>query len=302
MDTTLLPPAAPSRRPAISPARDQFQSWLMVSLWSLTVLPFVALVASVHALNAWQDDRMLQSQPMHAIYISVFLTLLVIALRAATPAAAATGGIICFCMALAASSTTQHLHQTLLPALILLFLLTYSATRLGHARKLSLGIAESLRGRQTRQIIANLGAASFAAMAQTITSAFVVGALAALAEATADTLASELGPLLPGPTILINTFRRVPRGTDGGVSLGGTLCAIAGAAAITWAGISALHLGWLEAKIAFLAAIFGLLVDSVLGATLERRGYIGNDMVNLVSSGLTVIIATSFALLLLNYL
>jgi len=299
---THLPQPVAARSAAIPPARERFQSWLMVTLWALIVFPFVSIIAAVHTDNAIEDHALLTSQPMHAVYISIVLTLLVLALRAATPAAAACGGIICFSLALAASTWTQHLYQTLLPSLVLLFLLTYTATHIGRRRKLALGVAEHPRGRTASQIVANIGVASLAAMMQTVSFAFTVAALAVLAEATADTLSSELGPLLPGPTLLINTLRPVRPGTDGGVSLGGTLFGVAGAALVTWSGIHALQIGWPEAWIAFLCAVFGLLTDSVLGATLERRGLIGNDMVNLLSSSLTALIAASFAYMVLGYL
>ena len=43
-----------------------------------------------------------------------------------------------------------------------------------------------------------------------------------------DTLASELGILSPTPPILITTLKSVPPGTNGAISLGGTLASIAG--------------------------------------------------------------------------
>jgi uncharacterized membrane protein len=44
--------------------------------------------------------------------------------------------------------------------------------------------------------------------------------------------------------------------------------------------------------------IFGLLFDSVLGATLERRGWLNNDAVNFLSSAS----AAAFALAALSVL
>jgi uncharacterized membrane protein len=39
-----------------------------------------------------------------------------------------------------------------------------------------------------------------------------------------------------------------------------------------------------ECLVAFAAGVLGLFFDSLLGATLERRGWIGNDLVNFAST------------------
>jgi len=44
--------------------------------------------------------------------------------------------------------------------------------------------------------------------------------------------------------------------------------------------------------VSWVAGIFGLLFDSVLGATLERRGWLNNDSVNFLST----LSAAAFAL------
>jgi uncharacterized protein (TIGR00297 family) len=54
---------------------------------------------------------------------------------------------------------------------------------------------------------------------------FLVAAFAALATATSDTWATELGTLKPGKTWKITSREPVEPGTDGGISLKGTLAA-----------------------------------------------------------------------------
>jgi uncharacterized membrane protein len=49
-------------------------------------------------------------------------------------------------------------------------------------------------------------------------------------------------------------------------------------------GMWGLRLSILEAGIALVAGVCGLFFDSLLGATLERRGWIGNDLVNFSST------------------
>ena len=73
----------------------------------------------------------------------------------------------------------------------------------------------------------------------------------------------------------------VPRG---GISLKGTLAGTAGAAVITAVATLLFRFTAAELAIAFAAAIAGLFFDSLLGATLERRGWLNNDAVNALST------------------
>jgi uncharacterized protein (TIGR00297 family) len=179
-------------------------------------------------------------------------------------------------------------------AVLLVFVLTYGATRLGRDRKQSLHIAERPSGRDAAQILANIGfAALFAALAQ-ITSLHVsllVGSVAALAEAACDTVSSETGKVLAKNPRLITSLRPVAPGTDGALSTLGTLLGIAAAALI---GLEASWTRMLTARfaaIASIAGILGMLFDSLLGATLERFGRLTNNGVNLVSTAFASLLA-----------
>jgi uncharacterized protein (TIGR00297 family) len=174
-------------------------------------------------------------------------------------------------------------------ALLVVFAVTLVATRIGYLRKQQLRAAEPPGGRTAAQAMANLGVA---ALVVAIGSAgWPVLALAPLAEAAADTGSSEIGMAFPGKTVLITNLRAVPAGTDGGVSLFGTLAALLGAAAVALtAAISGLA-SPRAAGIIILAGFLGTLVDSLLGAVLERRGRLNNDLVNLLSTAATVAIA-----------
>ena len=91
--------------------------------------------------------------------------------------------------------------------------------------------------------------------------------IAAFAEATGDTVSSEIGQWISGRAYLITTFKPVPAGENGGVSVGGT---IAGALASTLVVALAFAMGLCGrggAAIALAAAVAGNLLDSVLGAT-----------------------------------
>ncbi len=222
--------------------------------------------------------------------LSAAFGLLVWRLRAATPPAAVMGAAICLLLAQAPAqpqtpSGAPALLSPALTSLVLLFALTFAATRYGRAAKERRGLAEGKRGRRANQVLANLGVAALFAAA-----GHLVGALAALAEAAADTVSSEIGQAVGGPTWLLTTGRSVPAGTDGGVSLRGTLAGAAVAFAIALVAALQLHRPLLALTV-FVTGCFGLLVDSALGATIERRGWIGNDLVNLLSTAAAALLA-----------
>jgi uncharacterized protein (TIGR00297 family) len=116
-------------------------------------------------------------------------------------------------------------------------------------------------------------------------------ALAALAEAAADTGSSEIGMAFPGRTVLITSGKPVSAGVDGGVSRMGTASAVGAAVVIGVAGFVSGLVTPRQALVVALAGTVGMLVDSVLGAVLERRRLLTNDLVNLLSTGAAVGVA-----------
>ena len=121
--------------------------------------------------------------------------------------------------------------------------------------------------------------------------------LAALAEATADTVSSEIGQAFGGDPITILGLQRVEPGTDGAITSLGTLSGLAAAALVAVAGAWAMHLHTRETIVAAAAATCGMFFDSFLGATAERRGWLGNDLVNFISN----VVAASLAAILFRH-
>ncbi len=131
--------------------------------------------------------------------------------------------------------------------------------------------------RNERQVIANGGIAALAALAGNWL--WFAGALAA---ANADTWATEIGSHSRTPPRLIISGRRVPAGTDGGITVLGTAGGIAGAGLV--AGLSYL-LGQRSGVAIAVAGIVGMLVDSLLGATVQGKvRWMDNDVVNLAAT------------------
>jgi uncharacterized protein (TIGR00297 family) len=108
--------------------------------------------------------------------------------------------------------------------------------------------------------------------------------LAALAEAAADTVSSEIGQVLGGWPVMLTTLRRVEAGTDGAISLAGTAAGVLAAGIVSAGGTLALGGGAAMLVVSWAAGVFGLFFDSLLGATLERRGWLNNDAVNFLST------------------
>jgi uncharacterized protein (TIGR00297 family) len=267
--------------------RMRWQSWLVLA----AVVPWCAVAALRHATTVWNGAT------QTALGISLGLALLVFLARAATPLAALTGGVITAVLALAplpASGLSSWYHSAL-PPLLALFLLTFSATRFGRAKKQRLGVAEDKRGRNAAQVAANLGVAGLGAAAALghplPGTCYAVAVAAALAEATADTLASEFGEVLGGRPLMVTTRRRVPPGTNGAISVAGTLAGSGGAVLVVLVATLTLGFGVSDAVGAGLGAVGGLFVDSLLGSTAERRGWLNNDAVNFLSTFAAAVIA-----------
>jgi uncharacterized protein (TIGR00297 family) len=177
----------------------------------------------------------------------------------------------------------------LFAALLVVFALVLATTRFGSRRKLHLRTAESAGGRSASQVMANLGFAGF--VVALAPPGWPVLALAALAEAAADTCSSEAGMAFPARTVLITTWKPVSAGLDGGVSFVGTLAAVVAALLVGLTGTVSSLIPTRQLVIVVLAGLLGAVVDSLLGATLERRGWLNNDLVNLLSTGTAVAVA-----------
>jgi uncharacterized protein (TIGR00297 family) len=186
--------------------------------------------------------------------------------------------------------------------LISFFLLGGAFTRYKYDVKLMRGIAQGNEGiRSYENVLSNSIAALILAVSYGVYEGIyphfgpvlLFAYLGAVATATGDTLASEIGETYKGKPVMITTFKPVRPGTDGAVSLLGELVCIGGSAII---GVLALVLGvidmdpqgvstyifWIMIVIA--GGFFGTNFDSLLGATLQQKGWLSNSGVNLVAT------------------
>lgn len=180
--------------------------------------------------------------------------------------------------------------------LLAFYLLGGAFTRYGYSHKHKLGIAQSHGGvRGYKNVYSN----SLAPLALAIcygvygNDVFIYAFIASVATANGDTLASEIGETSRSKPRMITTFKETETGVDGGVTPLGEVASLAGAIII---GLLATGMGMAGALGIVVAAIGGFLgtnFDSLLGATLQRRGVLSNNGVNLVATAFGALVGSA---------
>jgi uncharacterized protein (TIGR00297 family) len=198
--------------------------------------------------------------------------------------------------------------------LVTLFITANVLSRYRHSVKEARigGLVEKGGERDAWQVAANGGTFTALALASLVhpSSIWLPLGAGAIAAATADTWATEIGTLATHSPRLITTGKVVPTGTSGAVTWIGTFAGLAGAIFIA---VVALIVGWgpAAAWAAVAGGVAGSLVDSLVGATTQRRrwcyacdkpterrvhscgtttqphggiGWVDNDVVNAISS------------------
>lgn len=112
---------------------------------------------------------------------------------------------------------------------------------------------------------------------------FVLASIVSINAAFADTFSSEIGKLSKKTPVLITTFKKVEKGTQGGITFLGIF------AAIIISFISALffHIAGYSKTfliVLFIGGIIGSIVDSYIGAVIERRGIFNNNQTNFLAT------------------
>jgi uncharacterized protein (TIGR00297 family) len=229
-----------------------------------------AVVMAVLVFAAWPPRPFLDRTAL--IWLAVNTVLAVLGyLARSVDVSGMLGGWILGAVIIAFGSWQLYL------ALLVFFILGTVTTKLGYRRKAARGLAQEKGGRRGfSHAFANTGLSAMLAVAGTMLpdgESLWLAAIAAFATAAADTTASEVGQLLGRRTFLPLTLRPVPPGTEGAVSMEGTLAGIA--AAFLVAAISTFALFHrLDARIVGMLTISGFLgsyVESIAGSWNRKR-------------------------------
>jgi uncharacterized protein (TIGR00297 family) len=185
---------------------------------------------------------------------------------------------------------------------MLFFVLGSALTFVRIEQKTAEGIAEERSGmRGAGNVWSSALAASLCAIAtlffpSPIKELLVLGYVASFCTKLSDTTASEVGKAYGKTTYLITNLKSVPRGTEGAVSLEGTL---AGALASVILATIAWGIGLIDpAGIIWciIAAFVATTIESLIGATLESHfTWLTNDLVNLINTVIGAIVAMVLA-------
>ena len=241
-------------------------------LWAATLVdPGLLFEGQAAATNPW----------LTGVAITVPITVMAYFAGAVDRSGAVAGALL---------ATTLYVYAAW-PGLVMLggvMVINMAVTRLGRARKEALGLAEGSGGRRgIGSVLANTGAGvafAFLAVATPYDETFTIAMVAAFATSLFDTAATEFGQAFGRRHVLVTTWRAVPKGTTGAVSVAGTFAGVLAATALT-------GVGWSMGLIAGatgLAVIFGALcgstLESFLGAMMGKGSRSDHHLRNLANT------------------
>ena len=182
-------------------------------------------------------------------------------------------------------------------SVVLYLLLGSLVTKVGFKYKNKLGIAEKRGGRRGPENV--LGSAStglFLALMIKLNLANLtllkVGFAASFAAKLADTFGSEIGKRYGKNTFLITTFKKVRQGTEGAISLEGTIASLFGALIMSFA---MFILGFITIEKGFFIVCFSgfaaTIFESFIGATFQDKFNLSNEAVNAIQTSFSATLA-----------
>lgn len=179
-----------------------------------------------------------------------------------------------------------------------------AVTKVGMAQKTAAGIAEGRGGiRGPENVWGSALAGVLCALAIAVLGTMPapnplwiallsLGYVSSFSTKLSDTSASEVGKAYGQRTFLITTLKPVPRGTEGAISLEGTLAGVLGSAVLAlvgW-GVGLISLGGVA--ICLVAAFIATNLESLIGATLQAKlPWLTNEVVNIINTALGAAIA-----------
>jgi uncharacterized protein (TIGR00297 family) len=185
------------------------------------------------------------------------------------------------------------------------FLVGSAVTKIGIAEKEAAGIAEKRSGARGPEnvwgsaLVATLCALGTLVISREFHPLLALGYVASFSTKLSDTSASEIGKAYGQHTFLITTLKPVARGTEGAVSLEGTVAGVAGSVAIAIIAYLVGLISLVGIGICTIAAFVATNLESVIGATLQHRfTWLTNELVNVINTLIGAISAIGLGWLL----
>src|ERR687885_198777 len=183
------------------------------------------------------------------------------------------------------------------------FLVGSGVTRIGMAQKEAAGIAEKRSGARGPEnvwgsaLTGALCALGTLLVAPPYRTLLILGYVASFATKLSDTCGSEVGKAYGKRTFLITTLQPVARGTEGAVSLEGTIAGVVGSIAIALVGWGVGLISLTDVFFCAIAAFLATNIESVLGATVQSKfDWLTNEVVNFINTLIGAIVAVLLVL------
>ncbi|KAG8386460.1 hypothetical protein BUALT_Bualt03G0151000 [Buddleja alternifolia] len=191
------------------------------------------------------------------------------------------------------------------------FVIGTAVTKVKMAQKEAQGVAEKRKGRRGPGSVIGSSAAGCVCAFLSIygiggvafTRLWQLGFVASFCTKLSDTVSSEIGKAYGKTTYLITTFKIVPRGTEGAVSVEGTFAGVLASILLASVGCFLGQISVPEVIICVIASQIANVGESIIGAALqEKEGFrwLNNDAVNVVNISMGSILAVLMQQLILQ--
>ena len=177
-------------------------------------------------------------------------------------------------------------------------------TKVGYENKASRGIAEARGGRRGPENVWGSAAtgcslALFSSIWPEYLTLFMVGFASSFTAKLSDTFSSEIGKRYGKRTFLITTLKPVEPGTEGAISIEGSVAGLLGSIIMTVIMINLSVISGLS--VAFIVLFSGFLatfIESYIGAVAQNKiNWMTNELVNSIQTSLAAIISIYLCLI-----
>ncbi len=184
-------------------------------------------------------------------------------------------------------------------SIFLYFALGTVVTKIGFKTKQLKGIAESRGGKRGPENVwgsaatGTFFALSYCVLGPLYSKIILIGFAASFSAKLADTFGSEIGKYWGKRTYLITSFRPVSPGTDGGISIEGTIASVIGSLLMSLVMMSLRIIdSGVPFLIIFVSGFLATLIESIIGALLQKKiSWLTNELINSLQTSLSSLIA-----------